>query len=141
MAETKKAAVMPEDEAQAENTGSLADLVATIAKLQAENVQLKTKEKELEKPDEKARRLMPPPDLSNEKKVAVNLFLDNDKYSDDVFVGINGRNYLIRRGETVMVPESVAQVLKDSEAQRQASFRFMREKQEEFQKGTNEMRL
>ena len=85
MAETKKAAVMPEDEAQAENTGSLADLVATIAKLQAENVQLKTKEKELEKPDEKARRLMPPPDLSNEKKVAVNLFLDNDKYSDDVF--------------------------------------------------------
>lgn len=141
MAETKKAAAVPEEEVKAENTGSLADLVAMIAKLQAENVQLKEKEKKLEKPDEKARRMMPPPDLSKEKKVPVNLFLDNDKYSDDVFVGLNGINYLIRRGETVMVPESVAQVLKDSEAQRQASFKFMREKQEEFVKGTNEMKL
>ena len=36
--------------------------------------------------------------------VAVRLFKDNDKYSSDVFVSVNCNNYLIRRGETVMVP-------------------------------------
>ena len=38
------------------------------------------------------------------KPVAVKLFKDNDKYSSDVFVSVNGNNYLIRRGETVTVP-------------------------------------
>ena len=33
------------------------------------------------------------------KPVAVKLFKDNDKYSSDVFVSVNGNNYLIRRGE------------------------------------------
>lgn len=36
--------------------------------------------------------------------VAVRLFKDNDKYNSDVFVSVNCNNYLIRRGETVMVP-------------------------------------
>lgn len=34
---------------------------------------------------------------------------------DDVFVGINGKSYLIKRGEEVTVPESVAHVLKNRE--------------------------
>lgn len=34
---------------------------------------------------------------------------------DDVFVGVNGKTYLIKRGEEVEVPESVVEVLKNSE--------------------------
>lgn len=31
---------------------------------------------------------------------------------NDVYVAVNGRSYLIKRGETVEVPEAVAEVLK-----------------------------
>ena len=34
---------------------------------------------------------------------------------EDVFVGVNGKNYLIKRGVDVEVPASVAEVLKHSE--------------------------
>lgn len=46
---------------------------------------------------------------SNELKklVPVRLFKDNDKYNADVFVSVNCNNYLIRRGETVMVPQFI----------------------------------
>lgn len=52
------------------------------------------------------------------KPVAVKLFKDNDKYSSDVFVSVNGNNYLIRRGETVTVPLFIKKELDRSEAQR-----------------------
>jgi deoxycytidine triphosphate deaminase len=44
------------------------------------------------------------------KKVKIKLPLTRTE-KDDVFVGINGKTYLIKRGETVEVPESVAWVL------------------------------
>lgn len=45
----------------------------------------------------------------------VTLFRDNDRYKGDVFVGVNGETYLIRRGETVTVPGYVARVLANSD--------------------------
>lgn len=36
-----------------------------------------------------------------EEYVPVRLFKDKEKYSDDVFVAVNGEGCLIRRGETV----------------------------------------
>ena len=51
------------------------------------------------------------------KPVAVKLFKDNDKYSSDVFVSVNGNNYLIRRGETVTVPLFIKKELARSEAE------------------------
>lgn len=50
-------------------------------------------------------------------KVKIRLFKDNVRYKGDVFVGVNGRNYLIRRGEEVEVPAEVAEVLEHSAAQ------------------------
>ena len=47
----------------------------------------------------------------------IRLFKDGDKYKDDVFVAVNGRSWQIRRGETVMVPDYVAEVLEQSMAQ------------------------
>lgn len=50
--------------------------------------------------------------------VPVRLFKDNDKYSEDVFVALNGRRYLIKRGEEVKIPRCIKEVLDNAEAQR-----------------------
>ena len=49
-----------------------------------------------------------------EEKYEIRLFKDNNKYKDDVFVGVNGKGYLIKRGQTVLVPASVKEVLENS---------------------------
>lgn len=53
-----------------------------------------------------------------EKMVKIKLFKDKEKYKDDVFVGVNGRTWLIQRGVEVEVPECVAEVLANAERQR-----------------------
>lgn len=52
-----------------------------------------------------------------EKMVKIHLFRDNRMYNDDVFVGVNGKTYLIKRGVDVEVPESVAEVIRNSQKQ------------------------
>ena len=52
------------------------------------------------------------------KHGGVRLFKDNDKYNSDVFVSVNCNNYLIRRGETVMVPLFIKKELDRAELQR-----------------------
>lgn len=47
---------------------------------------------------------------TTEKKVKIKLPLTRTE-KDDVYVGVNGNTYQIKRGETVEVPESVAEVL------------------------------
>ena len=49
------------------------------------------------------------------KMVRVRLFKDNQNYTGDVFVSVNGENYLIRRGVTVEVPNYIAEVLESSQ--------------------------
>lgn len=78
-------------------------------------------------------RHTPPPDLSHERKVKIKLFLDGDKYKDDVFVAVNGRTYLIKRGVEVEVPESVAKVLEDSGNQQQYAYTHMCDLQDMYE--------
>lgn len=54
----------------------------------------------------------------SEELVPVKLFKDDNRYNDDVFVGVNGRTWQIKRGVEVMVPPSVAEVLKNAQEQR-----------------------
>ena len=49
------------------------------------------------------------------KMVKVRLFKDNQNYTSDVFVSVNGENYLIKRGVTVDVPDYIAEVLESSQ--------------------------
>lgn len=49
-----------------------------------------------------------------EKKVTIRLPLTRTE-KDDVFVGVNGKTWLIKRGEEVEVPISVAEVLRNKE--------------------------
>ena len=48
------------------------------------------------------------------KKVKLKLPLTRTE-KDDVYVAVNGESYLIKRGETVEVPASVAEVLQHKE--------------------------
>lgn len=50
----------------------------------------------------------------NEKKVKLRLPLTRTE-KDDVFVGLNGRTFMIKRGEEVEVPEGVAEILRNRE--------------------------
>ncbi len=52
-----------------------------------------------------------------EEYVDVKLFRDSDKYSDDVYVAVNGQNCLIKRGEWVKIKRKFALVLDQSEIQ------------------------
>ena len=48
--------------------------------------------------------------MAAQKKVKIKLPISRNE-KEDVFVGINGKTYLIKRGVEVEVPESVAKVL------------------------------
>ena len=50
-----------------------------------------------------------------EKLVKIKLPLDKD-HKDDVFVSVNERTWLIKRGVEVTVPECVKEVIRNSEA-------------------------
>lgn len=49
--------------------------------------------------------------------VEVKLFKDTGKYKDDVYVGVNGENVLIKRGERVKIKRKFAEVLDNSDRQ------------------------
>ena len=49
--------------------------------------------------------------------VEVKLFKDNGRYSDDVFVSVNGETCLIKRGERVKIKRKFAAVLESSDLQ------------------------
>ncbi len=59
--------------------------------------------------------------LANEaymkEPVTIKLFKDNDRYRDDVYVSVNDKSYLIKRGVEVTVPRFIEQALKNSLAQ------------------------
>lgn len=55
--------------------------------------------------------------MSAEKMVKIRLFKGPDRFSNDVFVGLNGKGYLIKRGVDVEVPAGVAEILRHSEEQ------------------------
>lgn len=55
-----------------------------------------------------------PVKASKPKKVTIKLPLTR-KEQDDVYVAVNGKSFLIKRGEEVEVPEYVAKVLKNKE--------------------------
>lgn len=59
----------------------------------------------------KAEKATVDPEQTAWEPVKIKLFKDNDKYKDDVFVAVNGRTFLIKRGEEVEVPRCVKEVL------------------------------
>lgn len=110
------------------NKVTLDELAARLEALEKENEELKSRRTAVEK------AAVPAPSLDAQPKVKVKLFKDGRDYKDDVFVGVNGRNYYVPRGVEVEVPEAVAEVLKMSEAYRVEADRFMQEQQEQYER-------
>lgn len=57
------------------------------------------------------------------KKVKIKLPLTR-KEKDDVYVAVNGKTYLIKRGEEVEVPAAVAEVLSNKEKMLEQAMEF-----------------
>lgn len=72
--------------------------------------------------------------MQKEKKNTVKVKIPKTETErEDVFVCVNGCSYLIQRGKEVEVPKFVAEVLKNSEEQREAAYELM-EKMEDKNK-------
>ena len=66
--------------------------------------------------------------------VEVKLFKDNNKYKDDVVVGVNGVLCQIRRGEKVKIKRKFAEVLDNSDLQDYETSLLIEKKSSEFAK-------
>lgn len=53
--------------------------------------------------------------------VEIELFKDEDRYKDDVFVAVNGKRFRIQRGVRVTVPRYIALGIERSLAQKKAA--------------------
>lgn len=71
--------------------------------------------------------------------VVIRLFKDADKYAEDVFVGINGKSYLLQRGVEIEVPMAVAEVLKNSEQQDLHTNAYLAKLEKEFSERSREL--
>ena len=65
--------------------------------------------------------------------VSIKLFRDNDKYKDDVYVAVNGKNCVIKRGEWVRVRRKFALVIDQSEIQDMKTAEFLEFQQKKFE--------
>lgn len=65
-------------------------------------------------------------------EVQIHLFKDGGKYKGDVFVAVNGKRCLIKRGETVKVKQKYAEVLANSQRQDSATADLIERKSEEY---------
>lgn len=72
--------------------------------------------------------------LRGEELVEVKLFKDTGKYKDDVFVGVNGENCVIKRGERVQIKRKYAEVLDHSEHQDYETSLMIEQKTKEWEK-------
>ena len=66
--------------------------------------------------------------------VPVELFKDNHKYKDDVYVSVNGENCVIKRGERVMIKRKFENVLANSKLQDYKTSTLIEKKSQEFAK-------
>lgn len=101
---------------------------------------LAQKEAEKVDPNEaRLKRLQESEAAKAKEETTVKLFLDGDKYKDDVYVAYNGRAYLIKRGVSVTVPKGVANVLRDAERQAAAASKHTKGLQQQYEDRTREI--
>ncbi len=84
------------------------------------------------KKEEKKRRIKEAENYLDEY-VSIKLFRDNDKYKDDVYVAVNGKNCIIKRGEWVKVRRKFALVIDQSEIQDLKTAEFLESQQKKFE--------
>lgn len=71
-------------------------------------------------------------ELDPMRKVTIRLFKDSGKYRDDMIVGLNGRIYQIKRGVEVEVPWAVAEIIRESLEQDQATAELIMSEEQNY---------
>ena len=62
----------------------------------------------------------------NARRVEVRLpRLPGQNANQDEFFSVNGKNYIIKRGETVAIPEEVAEVIRNAEKAEEYAMRYV----------------
>lgn len=69
----------------------------------------------------------------SDELVSIQLFKDNDKYKDDVFVAVNGERVQIKRGQPVQIKRKFADVLEQSMRQDTATANMIERQSADFQ--------
>lgn len=120
---------------------------AEAARIDAELAAAQSKEIEQPKEDEELtagqkqvqmeKRMQEAMEAAKAEKETIRLPITGNG-DDDVFVSVNGYKYLIQRGKEVEVPRFVAEVLKNSENQKAATYRMMEEMQKKAEDGTGQ---
>ena len=120
---------------------------AEAARIDAELAAAQSKETEQLKEDEELtagqkqvqmeKRMQEAMEAAKTEKETIRLPITGNG-DDDVFVSVNGYKYLIQRGKEVEVPRFVAEVLKNSENQKAATYRMMEEMQKKAEDGTGQ---
>lgn len=120
---------------------------AEAARIDAELAAAQSKETEQLKEDEELtagqkqvqmeKRMQEAMEAAKAEKETIRLPITGNG-DDDVFVSVNGYKYLIQRGKEVEVPKFVAEVLKNSENQKAATYRMMEEMQKKAEDGTGQ---
>ena len=73
-----------------------------------------------------------------EELVEIQLFKDNDKYKDNVFVAVNGENCVVPRGTKWKIKKKLALVLEQSHAQDLMTGQLMDSKAAEYEASARE---
>lgn len=76
-----------------------------------------------------------------EELVTVQLFKDNERYKDDVFVAVNGERCQIQRGVPVQIKRKFAQVLEQSAAQDQATAALIQRESASYRAKARELNI
>lgn len=74
-----------------------------------------------------------PASKKGDELVSIQLFKDNDKYKDDVFVAVNGERVQIKRGERVQIKRKFADVLEQSMRQDTATANMIERQSAEYE--------
>jgi hypothetical protein len=70
---------------------------------------------------------------ATDEMVEIELVYDGERYKDDVFVQVNGKSVLIKRGEKVKVTKAVAEVIQNSLHQKAQAAELMSKLQRDYQ--------
>lgn len=76
---------------------------------------------------------------ASKELVPIRLFYDGKQYKDPLSVSVNGTHYLIRRGETVMVPRFIRDIIENSERQDRAAADLVQYQQERLERMKDEV--
>lgn len=70
---------------------------------------------------------------ATDEMVEIELFYDGERYKDDVFVQVDGKSVLIKRGEKVKVTKAVAEVIQNSLQQKAQTAELTSKLQRDYQ--------